>query len=166
MRRTIRNSLCLSIALLLSASALAAAHAELVRSEPAANQQLAESPRQARLWFDEELDTRQSALKVFDFEGRQVDRGDGRVDLDDPDHASMIVSLPPLVAGVYSVRWKAVTIDDAGVTEGELDFRVGNAEPRAPAPQSEAPPALTLAAGAAVGLVIIAAVLRLRARRT
>jgi copper transport protein len=165
MRASIRNSIWVSIALLLGTVALAAAHAEVIRSDPAHGERRAQPPQRVTVWFDEELDTRQSMLRVFDLEDRQVDQGDGRADLDDPDHVSMIVSLPELPEGVYIVRWKAVTLDDDGMTEGEFDFIVGNAAPRVAAPRAEPSPLLYLAAGMFVGLMIVMVGLVWRAAR-
>jgi methionine-rich copper-binding protein CopC len=163
-RRIFRNSLCLSIGLLLAAVTLVAAHADLIRSEPAANERLAQSPARVTLWFNEELDTAKSAVQIFDVDDAQVDRGDGHVDLNDPDHASMIVTLPALPEGVYVVRWRAVTIDDDGLTEGELDFLVGDAAPRVASAPPAASPALDwlplVAAFAALGVGIVALVRR------
>lgn len=166
MRASIRNSILASIALLLGTVTLAAAHAELIHSDPAHGEQRAQSPQHVTAWFDEELDTRKSMLQVFDLEDRQVDEGNGHVDLEDPDHASMIVPLPELSEGVYIVRWKAVTIDDDVVTEGEFNFIVGNAEPRVQAPRNGVSPLVYLAAGLFVGLMVITVRLVLRAMRS
>jgi len=112
----------------------------LIRSIPAVDERLAESPPQVTLWFSDELVTRESTLKVFNEDGQQVDSGDGYVDLNDPDHASMIVILPPLPEGVYTVRWRAVSIDDGDVAEDEFDFIIGNATPRLNSTPTIAPP--------------------------
>jgi methionine-rich copper-binding protein CopC len=99
---------------------------EVVKSEPPAGAVLSESPKEVRVWFNEELQTKESSLKVFTPEGKQVDNGDGGVDLNDPDHASMVVSLPPLGEGAYTVRWHAV-LTDGDATDGEFAFYVGSA---------------------------------------
>jgi copper transport protein len=113
----------------------ALAHAELIRSSPSAGERLTQPPERITLWFDEELDTRGSGFQVFDADERPIAGSEGGVDLTDPDHASMVVRLSPLPEGVYTVRWRALTPDDQGVTEGEFDFIVGDAEPRPrPAP--------------------------------
>lgn len=140
LRRSLWSSLCLSMMLILNTFTPALVHAGLIRSVPAAGERLAESPPQVTLWFDGELATPESTLKVFDAGGRQVDAGDGYVDLDDPDHASMIVTLPPLPEGVYTVRWRAVYGEDSDVVEGEFDFIVGNATPRVKSTPTIAPP--------------------------
>lgn len=118
----------LGLALLASLwlAAGAAAHALLLRSEPAAGAALAQSPQQVIAWFSQELDTGFSALQVVDGEGYQVDAGDGGVDLNDPDHASLVVTLPAdLPAGRYTAHWTAVSADDGDTTEGEFFFTVG-----------------------------------------
>jgi hypothetical protein len=65
-------------------------------------------------------------------------------------------NVPALAEGVYSVRWKAVSLDDGFVAEGEFDFIIGKAAPRlkpTPAatatalpPQPTSPPSVAMAA--------------------
>jgi methionine-rich copper-binding protein CopC len=124
---TFRNSLCLAIVLLLITASLTTAHAELIQSAPMANEKLEASPQQITLWFDEELDSQHSLFQVFDGAGRKVSAADGRVDLNDVEHASLIGGVGALPDGVYTVRWQAVTPDDDGMTEGQFDFIVGDA---------------------------------------
>jgi len=76
--------------LLVSRSLPALAHAELIRSSPVADERLTRFPEQVVLWFDEELDTRESWFRLFDTEGQLVHAPEGRVDLNDLDHASLI----------------------------------------------------------------------------
>lgn len=129
----------LALALLISAVlvVVATAHGLLVRSDPEDGAVLEQSPAQVTAWYGEELDTSRSTLQVFDPGGRQVDNGDGGVDLNDPDHASMIVSLPvSLPDGTYLVHWAAVSAEDGDPTEGEFTFSVG--EPGEEAGQNSA----------------------------
>jgi methionine-rich copper-binding protein CopC len=117
----------LSLAIFLSFlfAGMAAAHnVQMTRSDPAAGAVLAESPAQLVAWFNEEMKTQISTIQVFDASGQQVDKGDGGVDLNDPYHASMAVSLPPLPNGAYTVRWHVVLLDD-DPTDGEFTFYVG-----------------------------------------
>jgi len=127
-RYTRAGLLALSAALLASALlvAKAGAHALLLGSEPETGAVLEDSPEHVAAWFSEELDSGLSSMRVFDAEGRQVDGGDGGVDLNDLDHTSMVASLPPsLPAGTYTVRWAVVSADDDDMTEGEFSFSVG-----------------------------------------
>jgi methionine-rich copper-binding protein CopC len=75
-----------------------------------------------KLWLNEPLEIAFSTLTVLDASGRRVDRADAH--LDAGDKTLLRVSLPPLAPGVYTVRWRAVSID-THVTQGEFVFRVG-----------------------------------------
>lgn len=124
-----KSLMALILALLVSTLlvAVALAHGVLVKSEPENNAVLEQGPDQVIAWFSQELETRPSSIQVFDTEGNQVDSGDGGVDLNDPDHASMLVSLPAsLPDGIYIVRWTAVSATDSDTTEGEFSFGVGD----------------------------------------
>jgi len=166
--RRILIALALAV-LLLPAGAAVAHEAELLKSDPSAGAVLEQAPERVTAWFNEELQTGPSTLQVFDAEGRQVDGGDGGVDLNDPDHASMIVSLPPLPDGVYMVRWHIV-LEDGDATDGAFAFAVGAGEatvtqPSLPEPQAgrDTLPAGWLMVGAgAVVLVTVGWVVRRR----
>jgi methionine-rich copper-binding protein CopC len=135
----------------------AAAHAGLLRSDPGADQRLAAAPRQIVLWFDEELDTHASRFHILDADGQPLYPEAGSVDLYDPDHARMIAAVPVLPDGRYTVRWRVVSLDDGYATEGEFDFLVGDAEPRAKAAPVEAAPGPLLIAGLiTLALVLVA----------
>ncbi|MCB9419660.1 MAG: copper resistance protein CopC [Ardenticatenaceae bacterium] len=112
--------------LLVTAVSLVSAHAvELLRSDPANGSILAQSPAEIHAWFGEEMQTGVSTLQVFSASGQRVDNGDGGVDLNDPDHASMFVTLPPLPDGEYLVRWYVVLLD-GDASESSFNFFVGD----------------------------------------
>ncbi len=116
------------------------AHAELERSQPAANAVMAAPPAEVHLWFSEELFKRKGAnlIKVDGPGGVQVDQGDTRIDDDDRKHA--LVSLKPgLAAGVYTVRWQNTSVEDGHEGSGQFNFTVDPAAGET-APQT-APPA-------------------------
>ncbi len=101
-----------------------AAHAKLVRAEPAANSTLKTAPKAVRIWFTQELDPKRSTLSVLDARNRRVDDGKGGVDLDDLDRKSMIARLKPLGSGKYTVRWRTVSAEDRDLGEGSFRFTV------------------------------------------
>ena len=115
-------------------SAVSAHGVELLRSEPPDGAVLDKVPTQVKAWFNEELQTGESSIMVVNSDSSQVDHGDGGVDLDDPEHASMVVSLSGLSAGAYIVRWHAVLLD-GDATDGEFGFTVGAVTTNAPASQ-------------------------------
>ena len=110
--------------LFLAVVALAHRSDILLKSEPAAGAVVQQSPAQVVAWFSTELATDTSRLQVFAADKRQVDKGNGGVDLDDPDHASLIVRLPALPAGTYTVHWRAAVVEDSDIVEGRFTFTV------------------------------------------
>jgi len=121
---TLLSKFLLILLLMLAITTSVAAHSELVKSEPEAGASLENSPAQVTTWFSEELDSEMSSMRVFDAQNNQVDNGDGSVDLNDLDHLSMVVSLPPLPAGTYRVHWTSVSAEDGDAEEGEFTFNV------------------------------------------
>jgi methionine-rich copper-binding protein CopC len=118
----------LGIALLASGplAAVTVAHGPeiLLETDPADGTMLQQSPSQVRAWFSVELDTQWSTLHVVDINHHRVDNRDGGVDMNDPDHTTMVVSLPTLPEGVYIVRWTAVTARDGDLVGGVFTFGV------------------------------------------
>lgn len=126
-RRRLRRGalLALVMAMLITVSTVSA-HSRLVQSEPANGQALDEPPDKVVAWFSEELDSAASEMLVLDDQGRQVDNGDGGVDLNDLDHLTMIVTLPPeLPESTYTVHWVAASAEDGDVVEGDFAFTLG-----------------------------------------
>ena len=61
--------------------------------------------------------------------GEQVSDGNGRVDLDDPDHKTMIATISKqLIDGAYMVQWHAL-LTDGDASDGTFGFtmRAGGA---------------------------------------
>ena len=107
-------------ALWFAAAPAAQAHALLVSSSPAAESALSQMPRQVVVTFSENVEPRLSSLQVLDSSGRVVSG---------PVHpasgSALTASLPPLLGGVYTVRWRSVSSDDGHVTSGSFTFGVG-----------------------------------------
>lgn len=122
--RTALRRCGIAIAVSLLPAGLALAHAEIQRCEPAPGASLSAPPAEVRCWFTEELDPKGSALTVTDAAGNPVDRGDGGVDLNDPDRKQMAASLDPtrLKPGTYTVQWRARSAEDGHVAEGSFTF--------------------------------------------
>ena len=128
--------LALFISLLTAVSVLA--HSiSIIRTEPANGTLLAKSPAQVTAWFDEELDTTLSTMHLYDAVGRKVDGTEGSVDLNDPDHASLVMELTsPLEDGSYTVLWEVASASDQDVTQGSYRFSVGQISSDVREPQS------------------------------
>lgn len=99
----------------------ALAHGALRRAEPAPDSKLSRPPSEVRLAFSERLEPAYSTLRVEDDKGAEVDGRDGRVDRANP--LLIRASLPALGRGVYTVIWRALSVD-GHATEGRFTFRV------------------------------------------
>ena len=130
----------IGLSLLIASSGQAFAHARYDHSDPPAGAMLDGQPFVLRAYFTQEL-TSKSTLRVLDANGAQVDLADGRVDLDDPDRKVMLVSLPALPTGVYTVEWGSVSAEDGDAESGTFGIGVGMTPPNDTGP-AEAPDSL------------------------
>jgi copper transport protein len=129
-----------SLAMLLGFVGLAAGHALLVSSDPAAGASLASAPSQVTLTFTEQPDPALSTIKVLATDGTSV--GAGPVSAVPGQPKELRVALGKLQPGVYTVSWRTVSTVDGHLASGSFAFGVGVAAPSA---------APSLAAGAGVG---------------
>jgi methionine-rich copper-binding protein CopC len=111
------------VAVFLAWTTAALAHAQLVKSSPAADSALAATPSEVTLQFNEKLERAFSSVRVRDSSGQQVDKRDTQIEKGNP--TIMRVSLPPLKAGSYTVQWRA-TATDLHKIDGTFSFKVGN----------------------------------------
>jgi methionine-rich copper-binding protein CopC len=130
----------LACLLVLSSAGLAAAHAELVDSDPADTDTI-ETPATLIAVFSIELDPNpeRSFVIVRDAAGVEVARGA----VSEDDLTTISAELPALPAGDYTVRWQARDPTDNHTERGTFGFTVVEAAPTpspTPAPVT-APPA-------------------------
>lgn len=117
MRRALAG-LGIVVAAVLGAAAPAAAHAELVGTDPSSGAVLESSPAAIVLTFSEPVEVQPGGIRVFDARGDRVD--DGGVERDGSD-----VVLPvDLDDGGYVVTYRVVSTDGHPIGGG-LTFRVG-----------------------------------------
>ncbi|MBV8086249.1 MAG: copper resistance protein CopC [Chloroflexi bacterium] len=102
----------------------ALAHANLVRSDPAANANLDQAPARVELWFSEKPELKLSDVEVFNAQRGRVDSGPLAAAPDDS-LAATIALQPNLPQGVYTVSWKTTSAVDGHVTGGALAFGIG-----------------------------------------
>ncbi len=120
-----RAILFVCLALCLVAVGSVAAHAELVSASPAPGAQLAESPAEIRLTFNEPVATTSAIVLLA--EGFQPVEGlVGQFSADRPQE--IFVPLPELAAGVYTVQWTAASGDGHEIS-GTYSFSVGLVTP-------------------------------------
>jgi copper resistance protein C len=116
-----RSFMAFVAALLLGGATEALACAQLVRAVPAAGVTLLAASSEVALRFSERLEPAFSSAVVRDSAGKQIDKGDGKVDKGD--RTVIRVSLPSLEPGIYKVEWKAVSADTHKVS-GDFTFKV------------------------------------------
>jgi len=102
--------------------AVAAPHAALVKSSPARRATLGQAPPRVELTFSERLEPAYSTVAVLDAKGQQVDLRDAA--LTRGDSRRLVVSLPPLPAGSYTVKFRVLSVD-GHVVESEFPFTIG-----------------------------------------
>lgn len=97
-------------------------HAELLRSEPAADAVLLSMPSRVRLSFSEPVDPPADAVTIIGPDGERVDGRDSQVA--DDDERALLVSFDGQARGTYVVRWRAISADSHPIS-GDFQFSVG-----------------------------------------
>jgi hypothetical protein len=97
------------------------AHAHLRSADPAAGSTVTAAPADLTCNFTEALEPKFSQLEVRDASGKRVNAGD--MHLAPGNGRQMLIGLPKLVAGVYTVIWHATSVD-THKTEGRFTFTV------------------------------------------
>lgn len=122
----------LAAVLLVATAAPAAAHDELIASDPTAGQALDTAPTNVQLTFSAELLTIGAAVLVVDDSGRDWVDGEPAI------QGNLITA--PLQSGMptsgYEIRWRAVSSDGHPIS-GIVPFSVANGAP--PVEQSATP---------------------------
>ena len=99
------------------------AHANLARSNPAANASLQSSPNEIRLWFTEHLEPNYSHFNLRDTTGQQVETPPSQIDPTDPHQLFMPIDKLP--NGLYTVAWRTVSAADGHSSQGSFSFGIG-----------------------------------------
>lgn len=97
------------------------AHAILVKSQPAKDEEITEAPKQIDLWFNDPVRSEYKALAVIDSEGKRVDKRDVEQDLLDGSHIH--ASVEDLQPGTYTIRYRVVS-EDTHIVTGKFQFTV------------------------------------------
>jgi methionine-rich copper-binding protein CopC len=97
------------------------AHAFLDHADPKVGSIVTNLPTEVKIWFTQELEPAFSSIQVQDMQGKELDKKD--VHLDDKNKSLLIVSLPKLAPGVYTVNWHVISVDTHR-TQGHFQFTV------------------------------------------
>ena len=151
MRRVACVLLALGIAaaVTLGLAGVAAAHANLASSDPAANASLDHAPAEVTMTFTEPPDPKLSVVHVLDVNGTDVEAGPVQAVPGQEDQ--LRIPLPAdLPDGVYTVSWRVVSEADGHFTAGAFSFGVNVAPgtvvaPSIPVPTTPPPSAASVA---------------------
>jgi methionine-rich copper-binding protein CopC len=99
----------------------AVAHAIIVRTSPAQGGVAETNIGKVDVWYDAGIRDAFAALAVVSASGERVDKRDAAIDSADPAHVS--VSVNPLTAGKYTVRYRALSAD-GHLVSGAWEFEV------------------------------------------
>lgn len=110
------------VAVLLGASVVRG-HASLERADPPPGAVLETAPRELRLWFSEAIEPRFSSVQVLDRARRPLPVGALRVA--NAEGTAIVVALPELSVGTYTVAWRVLSRVDGHVTQGLYPLTIG-----------------------------------------
>lgn len=97
------------------------AHAFLDHADPMVGSTVSAPPTQVKIWFTQNIEPVFSSVEVQDAQGQEVDKKD--MHQDDKNKSLLIVSVPPLPDGTYTVIWHVVSVDTHR-TQGRFKFTV------------------------------------------
>ena len=107
------------VMLFLSQAGISFAHAHYQSSNIVPNSTITSAPAQLTVTFGEETSPTGTKLTVTDSAGKQVDKGDLKIN-----GATVTLSLNSLTDGTYTVTYQTLTEDDGGVVNGNYAFTV------------------------------------------
>lgn len=125
MIKTIPFRWSLAAILFLIIQSQAWAHAFLDHSDPKVGSTITSSPAIIKIWFTQSLEPAFSTIDVQDAQGNEVDKKNTH--LDDKDQTLLIVSVPQLPDGTYTVTWHVTSVDTHR-TQGHFEFTVKTAQ--------------------------------------
>jgi len=99
----------------------ALAHSMLVKAEPPRRAVLTKPPTHVRLWFNEKIEGDYASLVVLDANKQPIT--DAKPTLASDDQKSIVLPLPNLAPGKYSVKFRVLSVD-GHVVESTFDFTV------------------------------------------
>lgn len=99
------------------------AHAALVKSDPPRRASLSSPPKQIQLWFNEQVEGSYASITVLDSKKNSMTENRPEVVLNDP--KSIILNLPQMEAGRYTVQYRVMSVD-GHIIESNFDFSIKN----------------------------------------
>ena len=97
------------------------AHATLTKSEPPRRASLSVPPKHIQLWFNEEIEGSYASISVIDSDENSVT--DAVPELVPDDLKSVVLPIPELNPGRYTVQYRVLSVD-GHVVESSFGFMV------------------------------------------
>lgn len=116
-----RTVIALACAGTLLAHVAVQAHAHLDHAQPAVGSTVKTAPTEVTLWFTEAVEPKFSSVEVRDATGAAVQSGAAQGVPGNT--AELRVTVKPLKAGRYTVKWRALSVDTHR-TQGDFTFTV------------------------------------------
>ncbi len=120
------GAIALTGSLSLGVAGAALAHAALVKAEPAQRSSLTKAPKQVRLWFNERLEPAYSDVTVTR-EGSKEPVAAGKAKVDENEPKLLVLDLPALEPGRYTVKYRVLSVDGHTVDYGYTFAVTGSA---------------------------------------
>lgn len=131
-----------SLASIATSSSDVAAHANLRTTDPPIDALLVSSPSTIRMTFTEEVATNPApVVRVLDATGNAVLEDDLVITIDPADPKALIVEVPDLDRGTWTVAWTVTSATDGHTLSGTWAFRIGGGLPPGQATSADASPA-------------------------
>jgi methionine-rich copper-binding protein CopC len=111
----------LAALLFLTIQSQAWAHAFLDHADPKVGGTVTNAPKEVKIWFTQSIEPVFSSVIIQGDNGKEVDKKDMRQD--DKNKSLLIVSVPPLPDGTYTVVWHVVSVDTHR-TQGRFKFTI------------------------------------------
>ncbi|HEX2910168.1 MAG TPA: copper resistance CopC family protein [Chloroflexia bacterium] len=108
-----------ALSFFLAQQQFALAHSRFKSANIQPNAVVTSVPATLTVNFTEETSQTQTKLQVLDSSGKQVDKGDLKVN-----GATATISLGSLQDGQYTVKYRTLTEDDGGIVDGQYNFSV------------------------------------------
>lgn len=97
------------------------AHAQYERSDPGRRSIVTRPPEVIKIWFSEQLEPAYSTILVKDSEGGSVTKE--AATLDSEDRKLLVLKLPVLIPGKYTVFYKVLSVD-GHIVDAKFKFKV------------------------------------------
>lgn len=101
------------------------AHAKLVKSDPPNRATLNVAPKQIQLWFNEEIEGSFASISLHDANGKSIT--DNNPELVSDDLKTVVLPLPEIVPGRYTVNYRIMSTD-GHIVESDYNFTLKNTE--------------------------------------